>query len=363
MVPEGPESIVVSGGVVSTVKVLVAGVGSWFPAASSALNSAVWGPSVRPVKVFGLAQSVKGSESIWHWILAVSPAGSPLKVKVAWSVVMVPEGPESIVVSGGVVSTVKVLVAGVGSWFPAASSALNSAVWGPSVRPVKVFGDGAVGEGLGVDPALDLGGVGCRVSAEGEGGLVGCDGAGGAGVDRGVGRSCVDGEGAGGRGRVLVSGCVFCSELRGVGAVCEAGEGLWAGAVGEGLGVDPAVDLGCVAGRVSAEGEGGLISCDGAGGAGVDRGIGRSCIGGQRGVNARRIGARADSERIGRAETWLAFVELATDKAGIAAVESDPEVATGNSPDQVDTVGVSGRNAHQVAVVVIGLDAHALQRV
>ena len=92
MVPEGPVLIVVSGGVVSTVKVRVAGVGSWFPAASWARKAAVWGPSVRPVKVFGLEQSAKGWVSIRHWILAVSPAGVPAKVKVAWSVVMVPEG-------------------------------------------------------------------------------------------------------------------------------------------------------------------------------------------------------------------------------------------------------------------------------
>ena len=139
--PLGPESIVVSGAVVSTVKVLVAGVASWFPAASSALKVAVWGPSERPVKVLGDEQSAKGSESIRHWIFAVSEAGVPEKVKVAWLVVMVPVGPESIVVSGAVVSTVKVLVAGVASWFPAASSALKVAVWGPSERPVKVLGD------------------------------------------------------------------------------------------------------------------------------------------------------------------------------------------------------------------------------
>ena len=64
----------------------------------------MWAPSVRPVKVFGEVQSAKGWESIRHWIFAVSEAGSPLKVKVASSVVMVPVGPELIWVSGGVVS-------------------------------------------------------------------------------------------------------------------------------------------------------------------------------------------------------------------------------------------------------------------
>ena len=100
---------------------------------------------------------------------------------------MVPEGPVLMVVSGAVVSTVKVRVAGVGSWFPAASSALNSAVWEPSERPVKVFGEVQSAKGSGVDPALDLGCVCGRGAGEGEGGLVGCDGAGGAGVDGCVG--------------------------------------------------------------------------------------------------------------------------------------------------------------------------------
>ena len=73
----------------------------------------MWEPSERPEKVFGEVQSAKVPESIRHWILAVSAAGLPAKVKVASSVAMVPEGPVLIVVSGAVVSTVKVRVAGV----------------------------------------------------------------------------------------------------------------------------------------------------------------------------------------------------------------------------------------------------------
>ena len=173
----GPESMAVSGGVVSTVKERVAGVASWFPAASSALKVAVWGPSDRPVKVFGDVQSAKGSESILHWTLAVSEAGVPLKVKVAWLVAMVPVGPESIVVSGGVVSTVKVRVAGVASWFPAASSALKVAVWGPSERPAKVFGEVQSAKGSVSIRHWILGCVAGIGGAEREGGLIGCDGA------------------------------------------------------------------------------------------------------------------------------------------------------------------------------------------
>ena len=147
-------------------------------------------------------QSAKGSESIRHWTLAVSEAGSPAKVKVAWSVAMVPEGPESIVVSGGVVSTVKVRVAGVGSVLPAASVALTSKVWGPSVSAATVSGleqaekaslstrHSKVAPGSEENSKL---GVGSPV------------GPGGAGVDCGVGGGRVDGEGAGGRGRVGIA--------------------------------------------------------------------------------------------------------------------------------------------------------------
>ena len=173
-----------SGAVVSTVKDLVAGVGSWFPAASSALKVAVWGPSERPVKVFGEVQSVKGSVSIRHWILAVSPGSGGAEQEGGLIGCDGAGGPESMIVSGAVVSTVKDLVAGVGSWFPAASSALKVAVWGPSERPVKVFGEVQSVKGsvsirhwiLAVSPGSG--------GAEQEGGLIGCDGAGGSGVDR-----------------------------------------------------------------------------------------------------------------------------------------------------------------------------------
>ena len=48
----------------------------------------------------GDVQSAKSPASTWIATLAVSPAGVPLKVKVAWSVAIVSVGPESMVVSG-----------------------------------------------------------------------------------------------------------------------------------------------------------------------------------------------------------------------------------------------------------------------
>jgi hypothetical protein len=50
--------------------------------------------------------------------------------------VVVPSGPESMVVSGSVVSMVQVRVAGMGSVFPARSVARTSKVWVPSASPV-----------------------------------------------------------------------------------------------------------------------------------------------------------------------------------------------------------------------------------
>jgi hypothetical protein len=132
---------VVSGGDVSTVNVRVAGVWSWLPAASSARKVAVWGPSVRAVKVFGEVQSTKEPESIRHWILAVSPAGLPANVNAAWFVLMVPVGPELIVVSGAVGSTVKVRLGGFGSVFAATSVARTRKVCEPSARLARVLGE------------------------------------------------------------------------------------------------------------------------------------------------------------------------------------------------------------------------------
>ena len=66
--------IVATGG--DTVKVRVAGVESWLPAASWARNETVWRPFVRPAKVIGLAQSTYWAESSRHMIFEVSPAGA-----------------------------------------------------------------------------------------------------------------------------------------------------------------------------------------------------------------------------------------------------------------------------------------------
>jgi hypothetical protein len=67
-------------------------------------------------------------ESKRHWKLA---PGSDEKLKVGVASWVVPEGPETMVVWGGVESTVKLWEAGVWSVFPAGSVARTWKVWGP----------------------------------------------------------------------------------------------------------------------------------------------------------------------------------------------------------------------------------------
>ncbi len=58
----------------------------------------------------------------------MAPASREEKVNSALATVIVPEGPESIVVSGAVVSTVQVVEGGEASVLPAASVALTEKV-------------------------------------------------------------------------------------------------------------------------------------------------------------------------------------------------------------------------------------------
>ena len=101
-------------------------------AASVALTWKLWEPLDKPVYVFGDTHELKAALSSLH--SKVLPASEEEKVKVALFCLIVPEGPESMVVSGGVVScgvgtfTVKVLEAGVASTLPAPSVALTSKV-------------------------------------------------------------------------------------------------------------------------------------------------------------------------------------------------------------------------------------------
>ena len=109
-------------------------------AASVALTEKVWEPLAKPVYFWGEEQVLKAALSSLH--SNVLPASEEEKVKVALFCLIVPEGPESMVVSGAVVSagggggtsTVKVLEAGVASTLPAPSVALTSKVCDPLER-------------------------------------------------------------------------------------------------------------------------------------------------------------------------------------------------------------------------------------
>ena len=92
----------------------------------------MWAPSASAaVVVGGEEQAAKAPASTGTG--SVAPGSSDEKVKLGVVVVgRARWGPESIVVSGAVVSTVKVRLAGVGSVLPAASMARTSKVWAPS---------------------------------------------------------------------------------------------------------------------------------------------------------------------------------------------------------------------------------------
>ncbi len=104
----------VSGAVVSTVHVRLAGEESAFPAASVARTRNVCEPSPSPAYPCGLVQAAKSPSSSAHSKVAASLAE---KRKLALVLEVSPVTPESIAVSGALVSTVKSRPAGVASAF------------------------------------------------------------------------------------------------------------------------------------------------------------------------------------------------------------------------------------------------------
>lgn len=121
------------GEVVATVHDLVAGVGSMLPAVSRARTVNVCPPSARPLYAWGDEQGPKEAPSRAHSNVAASVA---VNSNVAELDATVPLGPDVIVVSGGVLSTTQVRLAGVGSGAPAPSIALTWKLCAPSPSPV-----------------------------------------------------------------------------------------------------------------------------------------------------------------------------------------------------------------------------------
>jgi hypothetical protein len=141
--PDGPDVIVVSGAVASTVKDRVAGVGSVLPAESVAATERLYAPSARVLNVFGEVQAAA--------VPVVLPGPSRVQAKdaplsalnpnVGVASLVNPDGPESMVVSGVLVSTVNEPVAAVGSALPAASVAVTEKVYVPSTRSLNASGE------------------------------------------------------------------------------------------------------------------------------------------------------------------------------------------------------------------------------
>jgi hypothetical protein len=109
VVPEGPETIMVLGAVVSaggggacTVQPRVAADASALPAASVALTEKVCDPRARPLYALGEVQAPQELESSLH--LKVEPLSLEPKARLARVEVVVLAGPELIVVLGAVVS-------------------------------------------------------------------------------------------------------------------------------------------------------------------------------------------------------------------------------------------------------------------
>ena len=135
--PTGPESTVVAGATVSTVKLRIAGVSSAFDAASTAFTSNVWEPSGNePAGVCespGPEHGPKPASSILHRNV-VELASVAEKVKVGLLSAVRPVGPESIAVSGAIVSTVKLRVAG--------ESRPQDRIYGADLEKMRSVGEG-----------------------------------------------------------------------------------------------------------------------------------------------------------------------------------------------------------------------------
>ncbi len=93
---------------------------------SSALTRKVCSPWPRPLRDCGEVQLLKSAPSRLH--LKVEPSSLEEKTMLAELLVAMAGGPLSMVVSGGVASTVKARLAGVASSLPAGSVARTSKV-------------------------------------------------------------------------------------------------------------------------------------------------------------------------------------------------------------------------------------------
>src|SRR5688500_15260330 len=99
----------------------------------------VCSPNASPVYSPGEAHPEKATPSSEH--SKVEPDSFAEKMKITLASVVVATGPESIVVSGGVASTIQVALAGVGSVFSDRSTARTLKTCPPSLRPLYSAGE------------------------------------------------------------------------------------------------------------------------------------------------------------------------------------------------------------------------------
>src|SRR5688500_14806232 len=97
----GALTIIVSGSVLSTIQVKLAGVGSTLPAASIVCTRKVCAPSLKLLSTRGVVQALKLLLSNWQAKPASpKPPSSPLKLKLAETTLVLIDGLDVIVVSG-----------------------------------------------------------------------------------------------------------------------------------------------------------------------------------------------------------------------------------------------------------------------
>ena len=197
--------------------------------------------------VAGELHGAKAAPSSEHSKLA--PCSFAEKVKLALVLLVGLAGPASNAVCGGVVSTVQVKTAGVGSTFPARSTARTANVCSPVDEVADDSRAGARGPGAGVQATLESAGL---ARAERELGRRAVAGIGRPAGQRrvgrgGVGRNRLD-RPREGRGEPLVAGAVGRAHLERVQAVPEVGVDLWAKAGRPGAVVEPALEPGRLVG-------------------------------------------------------------------------------------------------------------------
>src|SRR4051812_50216300 len=95
------------------VKLRLAGVGSGWPTASTARTLKVCGPFDRGAVVSGESHPTKPVPSNWH--SKVDPGSFELNANVGVSSEVLPDGPESIVVTGGIESVARLFTGKVSS--------------------------------------------------------------------------------------------------------------------------------------------------------------------------------------------------------------------------------------------------------